>query len=398
MRADTYPVHRSEGASDTSNRARAKAEAWLMNSGICIGDWTNRNYGAVHSYFDCATEAFELVYSEATGYLISLLRHLYSLQGDAELLRRAVAAGEWLLNVGDRYGGIVLMGQQGTREIRRAYSFDNGICCKGLLDLYQLTLDERFVRRAESVAGWLVDQALNDDGSVKPVLDLESGAFIEGSAWYEVSGSFHSKVAMGLLQLYSINGDGRLKEGALRICRWALGQQASSGSFPVNKRSWAVNLHFHCYTLEALLYAYTVTGEWGFADAVNRGVDWMKSVQDARGTLPLWHGGGRWRMSRTSYVSAQATRLFLMTWFLNTDAKLLDAAHRAVRFLIQMQVSSEDSRIDGGLLEEEIAWHALAARRGRRVTSWATMFAVHALSLLEASQAEDFGLAMSGMF
>lgn len=398
MRADTRPDHRSEIAIDAIGRSRARAEQWLLNSGICILDKSNPNYGAVYSYFDCATKSFELVYSEATGYLISLLRYFYSVRGDPEPVRRAVAAGEWLLRMGDKHGGIIVMGQQGTQQVRRAYSFDNGICCKGLLDLYQLTRDDRFARRAEGIAEWLVDRALNEDGSVKPVMDVESGAFIKGSVWYEVSGSFHSKVAISLLQLHSINGDRRFRDGALRICRWALGQQAPSGYFPVNTHSRAVNLHFHCYTVEALLYTYAVTGERAFADAATRGIDWLTSVQDARGAFWLWHGRRRWRMSRASYVSAQASRLFLMMWLLNADARFVDAARRTAGFLTQMQVSSEDPRIDGGFLEEEMAWHALAGRRDRRITSWATLFAVHALALLEGSRAEDFGHAMSAMF
>ncbi len=399
MKIVTPVRHRSRLESDSMTHLRTRAEHWLLSSGICILDRTNPNYGAVHSYFDRDKAEFELIYSEAAGYVISLLKYLYFVREDAELVKLAKASGDWLSRTGEKFDGIIVMGQRHGDDIRRAYAFDNGICCKGLLDLYELTREEGYLVRAARIAEWLVNTALNVDGSVRPVLDVTSGVFVEdGSLWYEVSGSFHAKVAMSLLQLYSINGDGRALNGAMRICAWALGQQDTSGSFPVNRRCRAVNLHFHCYTVEALLYAYALTGEEAFRDAATRAVEWLAGVQTTDGGFWLWHDGSFWTRSKTSYVGAQASRVFLMMYLLNRNGRLMDAALRAARFLSAMQTSDYDRRIDGGFLEEEMAWYALAGRRGRRVTSWATMFAVHALDLLERVQEEEFHHAMNGMF
>lgn len=376
--------------------ALEKAESWLLNSGIYILDKNDPNYGAVYSYYDYKTKNYELVYAEATGYVISLLKYLYSIKNDDKLIEYATASGNWLINLAEKYD-VVVMGKRNGNDIKQAYAFDNGICCKGLLDLYELTEDRKYLEYAEKIADWILDNALNEDGSIKPLLDIDTGKFVQDeSVWYKASGSFHSKISMSLLQLYSINKNDRLCNAATKVCEWAIGQQKPDGGFPANKYNRSVNLHTHCYTIEALFYAYASQNKQKFLDAAEKAVDWMIKMQESDGSFWLWHGDGFVKM-KASYAIAQVMRIFLLMHMLKDRKNLLESAETASKFLVGMQCSEQDNKIDGGFYED-IRKYGFIMRKSSHITSWASMFSIQALHLLDRLEYVDFNTEIKKLF
>lgn len=374
-----------------------KAESWFFNSGIYVLDKDNPNYGAVYSYYDLKSKSHQLVYAEATGYIISLLKYLLPMRNDSKLIDFAKASGDWLVKLADRHDGIITMGMRDGIEIKLAYPFDNGICCKGLLDIYEMTKDSKYLEYAEKVADWLVKRAIDKDGSVKPVFDTNSETFIQDeSLWYKVSGSFHSKITMSLLQLYSINKNDRLHEAAMQVCEWALVQQKQDGSFPINTRNKSINLHTHCYTIETLLYAYASQYNGKFLEAAERATDWMQRMQNPDGSLWLWHGGS-YGKSKPIYAISQFIRICLLLHLLNGKENLLNAATRASQFLLTMQSNGTDKRMAGGFYED-IASHMLKMRKSSHITSWATMFAMQAMGMLDSAGVGGFKDQVSKLF
>ncbi len=374
-----------------------KAESWLFKSGIYILDGNDPNYGAIYSYYDPKVKNYELVYAEATGYIISLLKYLYSLNKDSKLIDFARASGDWLIRLAERYNGIIVMGIKDGNEVRQAYAFDNGICCKGFLDLYELTGDKKYLEYAEKIAEWLVNKALNEDGSVKPLLDIDTGNFVQDDkVWYKASGSFHSKISMSLFQLYSINNNDKIRDAAVKVCEWALGQQKPDGSFPVNTYNRSVNLHAHCYTIEALLYAYASQNTQKFLEAAEMAVDWMLNLQESDGSLWLWHGDGFAKM-KASYAVAQMIRIVLLMHALNGKSNLMEAAKNASRFLLDMQCAEHDARMNGGF-HEDVRKYGFMMRRSSHITSWATMFAIHALNILTRMDETNFHTEIKRLF
>ncbi len=370
--------------------AARKARQWLLGSGIYISNRDDPNCGAVYSYYDPRRKRYELVYAEATGYGISLLRYLSAIDGDAGLVERARASGNWLLRLAGRHDGIIPMGETAEHEIAQAYAFDNGICCKGLLDLYEMTGEVEYLAGAERIADWLVRSTLNADGSVKPVFDTRSGTFTQdGSVWYKASGGFHAKIAMSLLQLYAINKRTDFREAALRLCQWAVRQQRPDGGFPANVKMASVNLHAHCYAVEALLSAYASQRIEEFAEAAVRAAHWMAAVQQSDGSLRLWYEDGSGR-ERASYPQAQAVRIFSLLHMLKPHEGFANAGRRASQALLTMQSADPDERAAGGFLEGDILRYRLVYRKSRKATSWATMFAIHALNLVERIDTGDF--------
>lgn len=359
-----------------------KAESWFFNSGIYILDKSDANYGAVYSFYDSKHRSHQLVYAEATGYIISLLKYLHSMKNDAKLIDLARASGDWLVRLADRYDGIITMGVRGGSEIKLAYPFDNGIVCKGLLDLYEMTKDVKYLEHAGRMADWLAKKAVDNDGSVKPVFNTESQEFLQDdSLWYKVSGSFHSKITMSLLQLHSINKNNGLYDAAMQICEWALGQQKPDGSFQINIRNKAVNLHTHCYTVETLLYAYALNGNSKFLEAGEHATDWMQRMQNPDGSLWLWHGGKHGN-AKPAYAISQFVRICLLLRLLTGKEDLLHSAKRAAQFLLTMQSSDSNIKMSGGLYED-ISKIGPITRKSSHITSWATMFAMHAAGMLE---------------
>jgi uncharacterized protein YyaL (SSP411 family) len=365
------------------------AVAWLLNSGIYILDAHDVNYGAVYSHYRSTEAVHELVYAEATGYVISLLKFLHVSFPQLACVGYARASGDWLVRWANGNHGIVAMGLKQGREIREAYTFDNGVCCKGLLDLYELTADERYLRCAENIANWILNEALNRDGSVKPVFDLGAGRFVQDKRiWYKVSGSFQAKIAMSLLQLAVLKKDRRLEDAGIGICDWAIRQQQPDGSFPANEMVKTAYTHFHWYTVEALLYAYAVHRMHRHLEAADRAVKWALAMQGRDGTLPRWCDGlGR---EKASDVQAQAIRAFSLMGMLNGRAELDEASRRASRFLLESQATHSDSRLRGGFFEGTARKYRYFVRTTRKMPSWATMFAIQALHLTRGVPSRDF--------
>lgn len=383
-------IEHHAGVKQQMRAAAIRAQRWLLESGIHILNKSDPNYGAVYSYYDPQRGRYELVYAEATGYVSSLLRYLCAANASAGLIERATASGDWLVRWAGQHDGVITMGQTASGDITAAYAFDNGICCKGLLDLYELTGHAVYLTAAQRIATWLISQAMNDDGSVKPMFDPESGRFAPpGTSWYEASGSFHAKIAMPLLQLWTLTHDERFRSVAMRLCRWAVQQQRPDGSFPANTLMKVVNLHSHCYTIEALLYAYAAEQVRAFLDAATRAADWMARMQRPDGSVRLWYANGSGR-EHTSYPQAQAVRIFSLLSMLHPQHSFVEAGRKAAQSLLTMQSSETDERAGGGFLEGYTLKYKLFYRQSRKTISWATVFAIQALDLVERIEGGDF--------
>jgi uncharacterized protein YyaL (SSP411 family) len=395
-RAPRVGLGQAAGAASSSPLGMVKS--WLLNSGIYILDPEDKNYGAFYSHYNAEQKRHDLVYAEATGYGLSLLSYLNRDHSSAPLVDLARASGDWLVGWAKRHQGIIALGLTGGKEIREAYAFDNGVCCKGLLDLYTLTADDRYLKCAERIAHWLVREALCDDGSVKPVFDLNSARFVEDQrTWYKLSGSFHAKIAMPLLQLSSINKDRRIRDAAVRICEWALGQQQDDGNFPANRTTKWTYLHFHCYTVEALLYAYACERSQRFIDAAERAINWTMKMQGVDGTLPRWYGGGSMKET-ASDVQAQVTRICSLLNMLSPRRELVEASQKASKFLLALQRVDEEQTMRGGFTGGTVRKYRIIPRKSLEMTSWAAMFAIQALHFMEVASSGDFYIEGKSLF
>lgn len=93
-------------------------------------------------------------YPETTGYIIPTLINYHQRSGDRECLDVAYNFGEWLVNIQDRQGywlGGVYPSTKGPSV------FNTGQILFGIIALYQLDQDEKWLKSAVKAATWLAE-------------------------------------------------------------------------------------------------------------------------------------------------------------------------------------------------------------------------------------------------
>jgi len=353
-----------------------KVKNWLVSSGLCILDKKDKNTGAVHSYYDTKDNKYSFLYPEITGYYLSTLKFLYSKEKSEKYIEIAKLCGSWLMNVHEKYGGIVMGVGPESRMTEQIFSFDTSICAKGFLDLYEITSDSKYKEFAKKLIEWLVTKCVEEDGTVRPVMERKSGKFVETSMWYAQKGCFGIKLAMPLLQL----GDPKLREIAIKIANTYNKFQNSDGSFALHLGSKSVNLHSHSYALEGLIYAYAMLKESAYLDSCRKGLDWVSSHMNEDGSVYLWTDYNY--KSKAAYPIAQLIRLMVLVDSVASTSKYLKPAKQLTDFLLTLQAKEEDAKMNGGFYEE---FHKsiMGWKKQHRINSWTSMFALQALDWIE---------------
>src|SRR2546428_111124 len=205
---------------------------------------------------------------------------------------------------------------------------------------------------------------------------LSTRKFIETSTWYAQKGCFGIKLAMPLLQL----GDPKLREIAIKIANTYNKFQNSDGSFALHLGSKSVNLHSHCYALEGLIYAYAMLKESAYLDSCRKGLDWVLSQMNEDGSVYLWTNYNY--KSKAAYPIAQLIRLMVLVDSVASTSKYLKPPKQLTDFLLTLQATEEDAKMNGGFYEE---FHKsiMGWKKQHRINSWTSMFALQALDWIE---------------
>jgi len=353
-----------------------KVKNWLLESGICILDTSDPNVGAVHSFYDLANKEFSFLYPEITGYYISTMNFLYNQENSQKYVDMARLCVSWLIKIYDTYGGIVMGIDSDKRKTEQIFSFDSAMCAKGLLDFYDITKEQKYREYSKKILDWIVEECVNDAGTVKPVMMQETKKFFESAMWYGKTSCFGIKLAMALLDY----GDAKYREIATKICETYKKFQNENGSFALQLGSKAVNLHSHAYAMEGLLYAYSVIREERYLESVQKGLDWATSQIDEDGSIPLWFNFNY--KSKAAYPLAQLIRLLVLVNKITPNLKYIDAARKLTDFIVSLQSEEKDKRANGGFYEEFYK-SIFGWKKRTRVNSWTYMFALQALNWME---------------
>lgn len=370
-----------------------KVKNWLITSGLCILDKSDPNVGALHSFYDVKKREFGFLYPEITGYYISTMKFLYSQEKSGKYLETAKLSGTWLKNIIDKYGGIIMGVNSDKRKSELIFSFDSSICAKGFLDLYEITGDKKYLQYAKDLLDWLSTKCVNQDGTVKPVMERESQNFTETSMWYAQKGCFGIKLAMPFLQYPDDSQN--FKDLAKKICDTFKDFQNKDGSFAVHLGSSSVNLHSHCYAMEGLLYAYYILKDYNYLESCKKGLEWAISRIKEDGSIYLWTNFNY--SSKACYPTAQLIRLLILVDSIEKNTKYNVAISRLTKFLLSLQAVANDSRIDGGFYEEFYKSFFTWKRRDK-INSWGSMFALQALKWIEIRDSLSFAESIKLLF
>jgi hypothetical protein len=333
--------------------------------------------GALYGWKDLSPSGYPFLYSEITGYAMTFFSWVYKELRNPEALIASEYAAEWINN--NLHSGLVVAGKLANRRFQmkgdlenQIYSFDNGMIIAGLANLYSISSQVKILNLAKMIADALIN--IFFDGS--KMIALMDKSFIRlgygKGKWSTESGSYHSKIAFGLLKLYRILGDSNYRKVTESICDYSLGLQRPDGRFMTNTTEPAVTyLHPHLYSCEGLLYAGLILQNKDYISSSIRGIQWAMKLLDAMKILP-------WNTKETevgqSDIVAQLLRLLLICHSGNeirldgpsVEQKIESlVAHLANFYIIEGQ--------DTGAVLYRKSTHVAAC-------TWATMFSAQALA------------------
>ena len=232
----------------TISTPAASAVAWFLHSGIQESD------GGVARFRRSDLGQNERVSTEITGYAVSALTYLYKRTDEREALAGARKAADFLLTQAwDDQSGIYRFELPAPGRETLAYFFDSGIIVRGLLALYRLTRDQRYLEGAIQGGESMLRHFPAVEGGYPPILRLPECQPIDRTPqWSRSPGCYQLKSAMAWLDLARQTGDRRFADAFER----ALAQAVETHSYflPADTEQRTMDrLHAYCYFLEALL-------------------------------------------------------------------------------------------------------------------------------------------------
>ncbi len=369
---------------------------WILNSGLVITEPNDENYGGVHSFYDQNKEKFGFLYPEITGYNLSALCFLHQVEQNELYMKMAKASANWIIEIFQKFGAIV-QGIDDENESRKqlAYSFDTAICAKGLLDCYNLTKDEKFLKISKDLVNW-IKRSLKDDGKILPFFQLKTNEFGESNeVWYKKWGCLHIKTSIPFIQLYQINKDNSYLESANKICNTFSRFQNEDGSFSLNENNQTINLHTMSYALEGLLCTYSITKNQKYLQSVEKALDWCTNQIAEDGSISLWFNSKY--KSKAMYPIAQIIRLMILMDKLHNSNKFLKNILKLRSFLTSLQVIDSNQRINGGFYEEYyktiIGW-----KKRKKLNSWGSLFALQGLYWYDNFEKINFEESITNLY
>lgn len=349
---------------------------WINSSGLFQEKGENK--GGVHSYFDQNKHEFGFLYPEITGYFISTQRFLYEISKDQKFVDNAISSAEWLIGIYEKHGGIIQGINSDKSRGNLVYTFDTAICANAFLDCYLLTKNEKYLHFSKSLSLWIINEALETDGTLKPYQNLEIDNFEEDkNLWYKQKGCLHIKVAIPLIRLYDLTKDEIFLNSALSISNSITKYQKSDGRILLHSDEKIIHLHSLSYALEGLLHCYNITKNSEYLERCINCLQWCQSKINKDGSMMLWYDG-KYPNAKTSYHTAQIIRLMILVDLATKSHNFSESIEKLLTHLKSFQVNDEDYRINGGFYEEHYKT-LLGWKIRKRVNSWGSFFALQAM-------------------
>jgi hypothetical protein len=357
---------------------------WLVASGIQTTCDDNQLNGGYAAWFDEDTRSSPYLYAEITGYMLTLLTWLHDRHGDPRLLNGAVRAADWLVdNADEKTGGfrclVPLAPSRFDYKRDLIFAFDCGVILSGLVNTYRATRRGKYLAAAVTVADWMLREWQDDQGAIKPAYNAVTGEWLYSNAeWSLCSGSYHTKVAMGLINLFDATGLARYRRAATQICDFALRFQQPNGRFITFPEAGGTNSHPHAYSAEGLWMVGKYLGREDYLQASLRATEWLFSVQAEDGLIPRhWHQDELVYNERVDVLS-QALRLaeiHLSEGRLDPSCEQKMA--KLVPVILRNQSRSEDPRVHGAFYFGRLSNGDIV----RHANVWVSAFAIQSLML-----------------
>jgi len=344
---------------------------WMLHSGI------QSKEGGFYAWYDLAKKTPSFVYSEITGYAITTLLFLKNIYNEEVYLERAREAAAWINNF-----ALLPQGAVKTRLYENdssadklysfagenIFSFDLGMVLYGMVNLYKSTKEDVFLESCVKMADFLLDKMCKNDGSFYAIFNVNTKKTHESfDKWSNQSGSFHSKLGLGLVDIFDVTKNNRYIDAARAVCKYALTRQDKSGRFITNEADKTTNLHPHCYSTEGLLYVGSYLKEREFTDSAKKAVAWIFDNLSS-GRIDELYNPETDSFNNFQRLDAlsQSLRLGVMLEMDRSKAEQLR------KFILEHQYIKSNDSHSGGFFYSKNTQH---------INCWCTMFALQALAV-----------------
>jgi rhamnogalacturonyl hydrolase YesR len=359
---------------------------WLIYSGI--QNKKAKLKDSVNAWYDPLKQKYSFVYSEINGYFMTMMVFLYRRTNQKKYLECGLKSAKWLVkNAQDKSGGfrclfLIDKSLKYSFKQNKIYSFDNGVILNGLVSLYKVSKEPFLLKSAKKCADWIVNSCVDQSSLVKPVYDIEDNKFFDSDKdWSTTSGSYHTKISIGLANLFSVTKNKKYLDYAKKICDKSLKFQKTNGRFVSFPYRGGTNAHPHCYSAEGLWVVGKFLNKKEYLLSSKKATKWILSTQNFSGKIArLFLLTSSVYYQRIDAV-AQVVRLIMLNslkknnnYYLKSKNKL----NKLIKILIANQnLKTNNKKIKGAFLwgknsDGSVVHHS---------NSWVTFFAIQALYL-----------------
>jgi hypothetical protein len=307
----------------------ARSGHWFLHSGI------QSAIGGVARFYRADLKKNRPVSTEITGYTASALIFLYSATKDDRYLERARLTAHFLCEHAWDAGLGTFPFEHPSPSAdtaHQSYFFDCGIIVRGLLAVWRVTREQRLLDVAVAAAhGMLQDFHTGTD--FHPILELPERRPLERiDHWSRTPGCYQLKSALAWWEIAKVTGDETLRAAYLELLESSLGSYRNFLPGTSERVRIMDRLHPACYFLESL---YPVLDR----------PDCVEAYRYFLGEI------GRYlREIAPEFCRSDVYAQLLRARIYGAGVVPLDevAAQEEASALVEFQVASEDTRLDGG--------------------------------------------------
>lgn len=344
------------------------AVEWLKKAQDVTGD------SGVSAWFSLLS-GWRPSYVETTGYIINTFFDLALYYNDPELKHRAIKMADFLLKMQLPSGAYKAYTPQ-QKNSDKVVVFDMSQDLLGMTQAYTVTKNKKYLNSAVKAADYLLSIQEKDGTWVK-------------NAYGNKSHTYHTRVAWGILKVYSLTKNSRYKKAALKNLDWAQKQQLENGWFEKNELP-PPNIpipytHTISYAIEGLLWSGLILKNSSLIKSALRGAVPLLNYYLRNNRLPgtfdkNWKSNDKYSCLTGD---AQISLMWLELYKITKEKRFFIGARKINRYLRSTQIlNSPLNSINGAIAGSDPIYGDLLNNKGYcrlAYLNWATKFFIDAL-------------------
>ncbi len=310
---------------------------------------------------------------------------MFKLTKKKKFLERAKTAANWLINNAQKNDGsfqCLFLVDNKLRHLKkkelRTYTFDNGVIINGLVNLYKITKNNKYLRASIKCANLIETKFTKSNGELSPIYDYKKKIFYENKEnWSEKPGPYHVKVSIGLVNLYNVTRIQKYLNLAKNINHAYLKHRNNFGDFISTKKT--TNFHPFLYAIEG----YWSTSKYIKLNNLNKllkkSILWFIS-KSKNNRLPRLKVNSKFFYSERIDIYSQALRMLIL---LNLNKKKIMG--EILKKIVNYQFITKN-KINNG----SFSWGKFSdGKKSNHSNCWVTAFSIQSLLIFSNIKAKS---------